>query len=164
MSGGERRQRIGFTGHQGLTADTEAAVAKRIATYLQEVNPKVGFCSLAEGADQIFAELLLVSEAELVAVIPCRNYEETFTDEVTLQRYRRLLGKATRTIALDFASPGEDAYWAAGQKVVEESDDLIAVWDGEKAKGLGGTGDVVAYARKLNRNVKIIWPEGSARK
>ena len=40
----------------------------------------------------------------------------------------------------------EDCYLAAGHRVVELSDLMLAVWDGSPAKGKGGTADVVAYA------------------
>jgi hypothetical protein len=33
---------------------------------------------------------------------------------------------------------------------------LIAVWDGLPARGLGGTADVVAYAKQCGRPVEVI--------
>lgn len=156
--------RIGFTGHQGLTRETEKVVTTYMRSLISEMAPSVGLCSLAEGADQIFAELLLASGAELTVVVPCRGYERTFTDSQTLNRYQELLTRAKNRIELNFPSPSEDAYWAAGKRVVQESDRMIAVWDGLIAQGKGGTGDIVAYAKKLGRDVEIIWPDGSARK
>jgi hypothetical protein len=47
--------------------------------------------------------------------------------------------------------------------VVEASELLVAVWDGEPARGLGGTADVVAYAREGAIPVEVIWPEGATR-
>lgn len=38
------------------------------------------------------------------------------------------------------------AYFSAGKLVVDQCDVLIAVWDREPARGIGGTGDIVAYA------------------
>lgn len=51
----------------------------------------------------------------------------------------------------------------AGRRVVNLSDLLIAVWDGEVAKGKGGTVDIVCYARERGRNVVILWPAGISR-
>ncbi len=48
-----------------------------------------------------------------------------------------------------------DAYHETGIRTVDESDILLAVWDGKPAQGKGGTGDVVAYARELKK--PIIW-------
>ena len=39
---------------------------------------------------------------------------------------------------------------------VDGSDVLIAVWDGEPARGRGGTAEVVAYARSLGKPVVLI--------
>ncbi|WP_041624991.1 hypothetical protein [Stackebrandtia nassauensis] len=42
-------------------------------------------------------------------------------------------------------------------------DQLIAVWDGQPARGYGGTADVVDYARDHGIDVTVIWPEGAKR-
>lgn len=42
-------------------------------------------------------------------------------------------------------------------------DRLIAVWDGEAARGFGGTADVVAYAGSMGVPVDIVWPDGATR-
>jgi hypothetical protein len=47
--------------------------------------------------------------------------------------------------------------------VVDPSDVLVAVWDGEPARRLGGTADVVAYARERGVPAIVIWPEGATR-
>jgi hypothetical protein len=46
---------------------------------------------------------------------------------------------------------------------VDRSDVLLAVWDGQPARGPGGTGDVVAYARARGTPVEVVWPAGAAR-
>jgi len=43
----------------------------------------------------------------------------------------------------------------AGEKIVEEADIVVAVWDGKPAAGLGGTADIVEYARELEK--PLIW-------
>jgi hypothetical protein len=50
----------------------------------------------------------------------------------------------------------DDAYLDCGMATVDGSDVLLAVWDGEPARGKGGTGDVVAYARSLGRPLVLI--------
>ena len=47
--------------------------------------------------------------------------------------------------------------------MVDTSRVLVAVWDGQSARGLGGTADVVAYARERGKPVTVIWPEGASR-
>jgi hypothetical protein len=77
-------------------------------------------------------------------IIPCDNYESTFDDDNHRQAYRRLLSAATSIERLDFPEPSEVAFFEAGKRVADRCDLLLAVWDGEKARGLGGSGDVVA--------------------
>ena len=64
---------------------------------------------------------------------------------------------------LEFDAPSEEAFLAAGQRVVELSDELLAVWDGKKAAGLGGTADIVGYAKELKKPVTVLWPAGVSR-
>lgn len=51
------------------------------------------------------------------------------------------------------------AYEACGRHVVDHSDALLAVWDGEPSAGRGGTGDIVAYARARQR--PLIWVQAN---
>ena len=52
---------------------------------------------------------------------------------------------------------------AAGKSIVDSCEMLIAIWDGKPARGLGGTGDVVRYARKTGKAVSIVWPDDIGR-
>lgn len=154
---------IGVTGHQRLPEAARVRAEDDIRTLLiQQTSPVTGMASLAAGADQLFARLVLESGGKLHAVIPARSYETTFKGQ-TLDTYLRLLARATTITGLDFDQPNETAYNAAGTFIVEHCDLLIAVWDGQPARGLGGTGDVVRRARKINREVLIIWPRGVQR-
>ena len=162
MSSPPEMVKVGFTGHQGLTAETAKQVRRALVNYLVRLGDVHGFCSLAEGSDQIFAAALLDQSSQLTAVIPCRDYESTFSLDV-VRTYNELKSRATDVIALDFPGPSEEAFWAAGQRVVQECAEIVAVWDGQPSGGLGGTADVVGYARSLGKNVHIIWPDGAAR-
>ncbi|MFD4949027.1 hypothetical protein ACFWNT_42680 [Streptomyces sp. NPDC058409] len=124
--------------------------------------PLVGYGCLAEGADQLFAHELLAAGGNLHVVIPSEGYEGTFSDS-DRNTYLALLTKAADVTRLRFESPSEEAYDAAGQWVAEHCETLIAVWDGQPARGLGGTADAVAHARKLGRTVHVVWPSGVRR-
>lgn len=73
-------------------------------------------------------------------------------------RFRALLARAERVETLGHPEPTEDAFFHAGRRVADLAEVLVAVWDGEPARGLGGTGDVVDYARTTGCEVVIIWP------
>lgn len=54
------------------------------------------------------------------------------------------------------------ALWPAMGEL-DLADALIAVWDGEPARGYGGTADVVDLARTRGLDVTVIWPDGASR-
>jgi hypothetical protein len=124
--------------------------------------PRHVFTSLAAGADQLVARAVLHEGGSIHAIVPSANYEATL-DGDDLIAYNELLGEADQVTQLDFREPSEEAYWAAGKEIVDRSDLLIAIWDGKPARGLGGTGDVVNYARSRGKSVHVIWPSGAVR-
>jgi hypothetical protein len=154
--------RVGLSGHQEMPDVAWDFASTSIDDYITDHGELTGICSLAVGSDQLFADKIVASGNELYVVIPCKNYEATF-DEAGLGEYKTLLEAAANTETLDFTEPSEEAFFAAGKRVAELSDELIAVWDGEAAQGLGGTADIVKYAKALGKTVLLVWPEGATR-
>ena len=143
----------GCTGHQrlGSAADVDW-VRHEIKRTVAEHNVHMGLTSLAVGADQLFATVLVERNIAFTAVIPCRRYEEAF-DQAAIKNYRKLLQMATATDVLDFDHPTELAYYEAGKTIVERAGFMIAVWNSKPAKGLGGTADIVAYAKEERKSI-----------
>lgn len=157
-------KRIGVTGHRGIPQEARAHVREAIDTALHRVEGSLeALSSLAVGADQLFAGLALARGAELTVVIPSEDYEDCFTDAAELARYRDLKERAAREVRLGHPHSTDEAYYAAGAYIADHCDLLLAVWDGRPARGLGGTGDIVAYARGLGRPVTVIWRDGVER-
>lgn len=156
-------KRVGITGHQGLDAATERRIRSALSVEISRRGAVCGVSSLAEGADQLFAEEVLRQGGALVAVIPCQDYERSFQTNQARTAYDRLKGEATEVVELDYRAPGEEAFWAAGRRVVDLADEVLAVWDGERSGGLGGTADVVDYARRQGVPMSVIWPTGASR-
>jgi hypothetical protein len=50
------------------------------------------------------------------------------------------------------------SYLAAGKRVVDMSDVMVAIWNGKPAEGLGGTADIVQYALAQKKPVIHINP------
>jgi hypothetical protein len=143
----------GITGHQELGDETTIAwIEKEMLNELNKLNIEKAFSSLAVGADQLFATLILSKQIPLVAIIPSYNYQKTFQDN-HLKTYYSLLKQASDIIQLEFNEPGETAYYEAGKVIVEKSDIMFAVWNNKPAKGLGGTADIVAYAKLQDKRV-----------
>jgi len=155
---------VAITGHQRWPAAADAHIRAGITAQLAAATrPLVGATSLAAGADQLFARMVLEAGGTIHVVVPCARYEEAFADHAALVEYKRLLAQAAATEQLAYAQPSEQAYAQAGFRVVELCDLLVAVWDGAPARGQGGTGEVAAYARQQGRQVAIIWPDGVKR-
>lgn len=156
-------QVIGFSGHQSLSPETRRTVRIEIERTLSQWDNILAVTSLASGGDQIFAECALSLNKQLMVIIPCSDYETTFVNAEDLTAYRKFLDSAVRVVQLSFSGPSEEAYWAAGKRVVDVTDMLVAVWDGLPAGGLGGTADVVHYAENCHKRVVRIWPQGASR-
>ncbi|MFD8944592.1 hypothetical protein ACFV00_21745 [Streptomyces californicus] len=156
--------RIGVTGHRSIPAEARPHVLAGLrAAFRGRERATHALSSLAGGADQLFADLALARGAELTAVIPSGDYEACFESAADLARYRALKARAVREVRLDFPHSTDEAYYAAGAYIADHCDRLLAVWDGLPARGLGGTGDIVTYARTLGRPVTVIWRDGVLR-
>jgi hypothetical protein len=152
--------RIGVTGHQHLpTSEAWSWVRGELDRILPAVSsPLVGVSSLAIGADQVFAEAILAHGGSLEAVVPFPEYEERFRAKADRNAYRALLQQASRREVLPRAGSDEESYYAAGCFVVDVSDLLIAIWDGEPARGRGGTADIVRYAERVGKHILHLNP------
>ena len=155
--------RVGVTGHQNIPRPALATIEHNIREQLEDDSELVGVSSLAEGADQLFASIVLSLKRPLEVVIPSKDYETTFVNSESVDHYRTLLRRATKVYRMPFRKASEEAFFEAGKEIVNRSDRLLAVWDGEPAQGLGGTADIVAYAQRSGVPVSIIWPKGLVR-
>jgi len=155
---------IGITGHRGLTPDIEAYARAEIRRLLDDREPAGlgGVSCIADGPDSIFAEEILARGAHLTVILPAAGYRDGLPAEHHAL-YDELLAKAGRVVSLPNEEPDPAAHMDAGTRLVDESDLLIAVWDGEPSRGLGGTADVVAYARQTGTAVHVLWPAGARR-
>jgi hypothetical protein len=138
--------RIGVTGHQRLDDPTAWQWVEQVVARELDAAPKplVVVTSLAIGADQLVARLALDRGGGVHAVLPFAGIERTFSEQ-DLSAYRDLVSRAFVEI---LRTPGddEDAFLAAGQRVADLSESMLAIWDGKPARGKGGTADIVAYA------------------
>lgn len=144
--------KIGITGHQNLTPSQNDWLKAELEIEINQMNIEEAYSCLAIGADQLFASVILSNKIPLVAIIPCKKYEQTF-NEKHIEFYKSVLNRATNQIQLDFESPSEEAFYEAGKTVAIKSDVLFAFWNNLSAKGLGGTADIVSFAKKLDKKI-----------
>ena len=82
---------------------------------------------------------------------------------VSVQVRAEVAGVGRRWQRSIYIESTEQAHMAASQAMLASADRLYAVWDGQPARGYGGTADVVAEAEKRGIPVTVIWPEGAVR-
>ncbi len=156
--------RIAITGHRGLPAATERLVDRAVRELLASyAGPSlVGVSNLADGADQLFAQAVLDAGGQLEVIVPAARYRDGLPKSAHAT-YDSLLSKASRVDRLSCVESTEAAHMEASSAMLTRADRLFAVWDGQPARGYGGTADVVAEARKRGIPVTIIWPKGASR-
>lgn len=122
--------------------------------------------ALAEGADQWIADEALALGYDLQCPLPFarEEYEKDFEDPAAQTEYLRLLSRASTVLELDgkvesddqgARKPSSAAYEAVGRAVLNQTDLLMAIWDGKPEQGRGGTGAVVTEA--LQRGIPVVW-------
>ncbi len=155
---------VGITGHRELTPAIESYVVREIRASLRNHTPSdlFGISCLADGADTIFAEALLEIGGRLVVVVPAATYRDNLPSNHH-STYDRLYSRAYRTHHLSFQNSDSEAHMKASQLLVDQADQLIAVWDGQPSRGPGGTADVIEYAHTKHLTVTVIWPAGAER-
>ena len=156
-------RRIAVSGHQGLPVRTVELVDEQIRALLSGDAPDVvGVSCLADGADQVFARAVTDLGGRIEVVVPAERYRDGLAEEAHGE-YDRLLAQAVSVRRLPFVDSTSESHMAASKLMVDEADELFAVWDGKPARGYGGTADVVAYARDRGTPVRVIWPDGAER-
>lgn len=77
--------------------------------------------------------------------------------------YDALMARASDVIRLDHRESDAQAHMDASLRMIEQVDEVYAVWDGQPARGYGGTADVVAAVHDRGVPVTVIWPADAER-
>ncbi len=155
--------RIAVSGHRGLNAYTTNLIDRAIREKLSGHPAHVtGLSCLADGADQIFARAVVDLGGILEVIIPAEEYRAGLPAGAHSE-YDDLLTRAAAVHRLPFVESTSESHMAASRLMVDDADELYAVWDGKPARAYGGTADVVAYARDHDTTVQVIWPAGAER-
>lgn len=156
--------RLGITGHRGLSTEVERAVRALLQDVVREQAPHtlVGVSCIADGPDAWFAELVLQHGGSIEVVIPAKKYRNGLPSSHHAI-YDALLAGASETHSTGLLESDSNAHMAGSEILVGLVDTLIAVWDGQPARGYGGTADVVAYAHETGVPVRVLWPVGATR-
>lgn len=171
---GHRPPRLALEHHDAARA-TCAAIFAQARTILTDIGMAHGdlfspeeplvrlISALASGADTVAAEAALEEGIALSTCMPFAApvYAGDFSNEDWVDA-QALAAAADSNLALTDHSRGDEAaYEAVGRLVLAQADILIAIWDGEPARGRGGTTDVVAEAIARHIPVIHINPDGT---
>jgi len=151
---------VGFSGHRVLAnPDAIAAALADALRFLRESAPGewLALSSVASGSDQLFVAEALKAGLSWHAILPLPTAD--FATDFGAPEWadvQRLLTRAEHVQVTSEGAPREDAYLDCGTETVNGADLLLAVWDGEEARGKGGTAEIVNYARSIGRPIVII--------
>ncbi|NJM06281.1 hypothetical protein HC891_08910 [Candidatus Gracilibacteria bacterium] len=170
---------IAVTGHCQLSnLATRRFVERALSTLLDQLQRLdlgdiVALSGLAAGVDTIFAEVVLAQGIPLESCLACADIAANFAPGPERERFLMLVERSRRVYHLPYIARSNTAYMALGHWLVDTSDLLIAVWNGQPAAALGGTGDVVVYARQrerpvihihtVERTIRLLLPTPSSR-
>lgn len=156
---------IAVTGHRDLVDAEKPAIRASIKSFFEQMidkNPDRRLqllTGLAEGSDQLAAEVARESGLEIIAVLPMdiTSYREDFQSERSQHDFLGCLNLANEVIELlpargatkdEVAAQGtiRDAQYAQlGVFLAAHCHVLLALWDGKDSEKLGGTADVVHF-------------------
>ncbi len=153
---------IGVTGHRWIEETREILSAiDHVMERIHQMYPDhnlIVLSPLAQGADQVVAKCLLRDQGtKLTAILPMpiEQYLTDFPTDESKSEFHHFLEQAEEIIELPNLTSREESYIAVGNYILDHSDLLIAIWDGQVAKGKGGTGEIVHIARE--RGLPLAW-------
>jgi hypothetical protein len=138
----------------------EAEREKHSALFSHDsANPRL-VSALADGADSIVSQSALAAGWRVDACLPFARdtYGKDFAVGEPHAEFVSLLSQMSAVFELDGDHSAQEtrnaAYETVGRLVLEQSDVLLAVWDGDPGRGRGGTSRVVAEA--VARHIPVI--------
>jgi hypothetical protein len=161
---------IGVTGHRRLQINSADAhhmeesvrlvlgtlrssleqVVTADASFFSAHPPRLRIISMiAEGADVLVCNVARSMKIQISCVLPfpANDYLQDFTTPERARMTSQAIDDAAARLVLPGSrNEGDRAYERANQVILAHSDILLAVWDGARAAGRGGTGDVVQAA------------------
>lgn len=147
---------IAVTGHRDLVAEECDQIRERIRSLFDTLRSRYPHLKLqlmspmAEGADQLAAEVALESSVDLLVALPMPvpEYVADFSDSKAVENFHALCDQADEFFVLTEEYAGmsnEERYAQLGIFQADHCHILLAIWDGKDSDLLGGTSQVVRY-------------------
>jgi hypothetical protein len=151
--------RIAVTGHRNLADKATLSFLRRSfgeqLARLRDAHPEgvTVVMGLAVGADTLAAEVAVGGGIPIEVGLASADFIEDFAPGPERVQFLTYCALSRSVHRLPFGERSGAAYLALGHWLVDTCDMLIAAWDGLPARGIGGTGDVVNYARAQRRPI-----------
>ena len=153
---------VGFSGHRKLKDPlaVASAIDKILARLAGDYGSLTTVSSAASGADTLFLETVSKRNLPFRLILPFQRdlFEKDF-DDAEWQRVLPFFSTALAVQELSSTESRGEAFLETGIATVEAADVMIFVWDGQPARGIGGTADIIAYARSLTKPLIITDPD-----
>lgn len=113
---------------------------------------------MAQGWDMAVASVCVGLEIKYTAAVPYPGQELVWPDPDTRAWYKEILRQAERTVLVNQSTGGNAAraLQLRNQWIVDHSEKIIALWDGEES---GGTYNCIKYAERQKVEVINVWSD-----
>jgi hypothetical protein len=170
---------IGVTGHRDIAPSARHVVADAVGTLLRNLKHRFGqdalyvLSALAQGADQLVAQLAVANGIKLITVLPMPvdDYRATMADDAdALCQFEQLRKHAALELVLPWVTPPDQSrcdklqYEQLGAVLSRYSHILLALWDGlqrwetldasQRQEARGGTAHVVYLRANAEREAE----------
>jgi hypothetical protein len=154
---------IGFTGDVHL--GDEGICRGAIDQFLRDKQAVAGrtaygVSSIAPGASMVFAESCVALGVPLRVLLPAprdlllRGYSSR-----ERERFEHLIESALSVEIIAGEDSADEQHYECGLQIVQQCQELLAVWDGQRPQDMSGPGDIVEFAKQIGRPVSWIHSE-----
>ena len=157
----KRQWLIAFAGHRAVAnpALAKAALRRELDAMAASLAGEIiGISSAAAGADLLFLTACQEAGYKTIVILPFSRdrFAADFDDPAEWKKASALIDSSWWH---EIAQGNEDppaAYHVVARELLDLADRMIFLWDGQPARGLGGTGETVADALKWKIPARLI--------
>jgi len=160
---------VGIIGHREIMKEERAGVRKSLDAILTELKSTAhalrAISLVATGADTIFYDAAKALGIDVEVLLPFQidKYQDDFTEPGDFEKFEEIViaqkletKEPLALLTTDSKQERDVAYLNAGKHLIDQSDYVVAVWDGQPARGIAGTAQLVTYARQHNKEPRIV--------
>jgi hypothetical protein len=168
--------KIGISGHRDIKykdRDTYLYKIKKHLNYFIDKYPRkeiLAVSPLADGSDRLFIQAAIEIGLRYEVILPMKPnlYEKDFDDNSYREFNKMLLNARMYKVIPLYNNVSEQAityygkdrnlqYREVGYQIIRETDFMLFLWDGKKSTKVGGTFDILNFAKNNNVKYQIIY-------